>query len=111
MVLHLCEEWVWRDVAVDANGVLGYPVVIPCGQVLRMTDHGRAGLRAWWTDDPANPGRLTSADADVRRLVEEVSPFDAARDLGGVMSLNVHLPAAGLVLRAHQPFVSRAASW
>jgi Ser/Thr protein kinase RdoA (MazF antagonist) len=40
-------------------------------------------------------------------LVAAIRPASHAIDLGGVMSLNVWLDAAGLVLRVHQPFVSR----
>jgi hypothetical protein len=46
-------------------------------------------------------------DPDVQQLVTAISPESRATDLGGVMSLNVRLDAAGLVLRVHQPFVSR----
>jgi Ser/Thr protein kinase RdoA (MazF antagonist) len=46
-------------------------------------------------------------DPDVQRLVAAIDPQSRATDLGGVMSLNVRLDAAGLVLRVHQPFVSR----
>jgi Ser/Thr protein kinase RdoA (MazF antagonist) len=68
-------------------------------------DHPR--LRAWWTDDPADPGRAALSDPDVQQLIAAISPASHATDLGGVMSLNVSLDAAGLVLRVHQPFVSR----
>jgi Ser/Thr protein kinase RdoA (MazF antagonist) len=44
---------------------------------------------------------------DVQQLVTAISPESQAANLGGVMSLNVRLDAAGLVLRVHQPFVSR----
>lgn len=64
-------------------------------------------LRAWWTDDPADPGRALLSDPDVQKLIAAISPESRATDLGGVMSLNVRLDAAGLVLRVHQPFVSR----
>jgi hypothetical protein len=69
------------------------------------TSHAR--LLRWWTDDPADPGRLTLDDPDVQRLITAISPGSRATDPGGVMSLNVRLDAAGLVLRVHQPFVSR----
>jgi len=71
-----------------------------------MTDPG-SRLRAWWRDDPRDPGRLTLADKDVQCLIAKIDPGGQAIDLGGVMSLNVHLMQAGLVLRVHQPFVSR----
>ncbi|MFN8487349.1 MAG: phosphotransferase [Caldilineaceae bacterium] len=64
-------------------------------------------LKAWWTDDPTDPDRMTLNDPDVQRLVTALSPASQATDLGGVMSLNVRLDAAGLVLRVHQPFVSQ----
>jgi Ser/Thr protein kinase RdoA (MazF antagonist) len=70
-------------------------------------------LVRWWTDDPADPGRLPLATPDVQRLAAEIAPGARLADLGGVMSLNVHLDPAGppgargLVLRVHQPFVSR----
>lgn len=64
-------------------------------------------LREWWTDDPIDPDRMLLNDPDVQRLVAAISPESHATDLGGVMSLNVRLDAAGLVLRVHQPFVSR----
>jgi Ser/Thr protein kinase RdoA (MazF antagonist) len=44
---------------------------------------------------------------EVQRLAGSISPESRVADLGGVMSLNVLLDAAGLVLRVHQPFVSR----
>jgi Ser/Thr protein kinase RdoA (MazF antagonist) len=64
-------------------------------------------LLEWWTDDPADPDRPSLNDPDVQRWVAAVSPQSHAADLGGVMSLNVGLDTAGLVLRVHQPFVSR----
>ncbi len=64
-------------------------------------------LREWWTDDPADPGRMSLNDPGVQQLVTAISPESHTTDLGGVMSLNVRLDAAGLVLRVHQPFVSR----
>jgi len=64
-------------------------------------------LLEWWADDPVDPGRLSLDDPDVRQLVAAISPESYATDLGGVMSLNVRLDAVELVLRVHQPFVSR----
>lgn len=64
-------------------------------------------LLAWWKDDPADPDRPTLNDPDVRRLVAEIGRGSHVTDLGGVMSLNARLDPAGLVLRVHQPFVSR----
>lgn len=65
-------------------------------------------LRAWWTDDPADPGRLSLSSPCAQALIREMSPASRPTDLGGVMSLNVHLGDLGSVLRIHQPFVSRA---
>lgn len=64
-------------------------------------------LLAWWEDDPADPDRPLLNDLAVQRLVAEITPGSHAIDLGGVMSLNARLDPAGLVLRVHQPFVSR----
>lgn len=63
-------------------------------------------LLDWWTEDPANPDRPLLNHPDVRRLVAAIHPASHAVDLGGVMSLNVRL-GSDLVLRVHQPFVSR----
>ena len=46
-------------------------------------------------------------DPAVQRLLAEVAPGDTAIDLGGTMSLNLRLQAAGLVLRVHRPLLSR----
>jgi Ser/Thr protein kinase RdoA (MazF antagonist) len=43
----------------------------------------------------------------VRRLIQTIDAKAQVTDLGGVMSLNARLEPAGLVLRVHQPFVSR----
>jgi Ser/Thr protein kinase RdoA (MazF antagonist) len=64
-------------------------------------------LLKWWTDDPADSDRMSLNDPDVRQLVAAISPESHVTDLGGVMSLNIRLDAAGRVLRVHQPFVSR----
>jgi Ser/Thr protein kinase RdoA (MazF antagonist) len=64
-------------------------------------------LLEWWTDDPASPDRPSLNAPGVQQLIAAISPASHATDLGGVMSLNVRLDAAGLVLRVHQPFVSR----
>lgn len=63
-------------------------------------------LLAWWKDDPADPDRPSLHDPDVQRLIAQIAPGSDACDLGGVMSLNVKLDAAGFVLRVHQPFIS-----
>jgi Ser/Thr protein kinase RdoA (MazF antagonist) len=63
-------------------------------------------LREWWEDDRADPGRPLLDNPDVQRLIAAIAPESRAIDLGGVMSLNVRLVSAGLVLRVHQPFLS-----
>jgi Ser/Thr protein kinase RdoA (MazF antagonist) len=70
-----------------------------------VTDHPR--LRRWLHDDPADPGRWPLDRSEVQRLIAGIAPGSRAADLGGVMSLNAHLESAGLVLRVHQPFVTR----
>lgn len=64
-------------------------------------------LLAWWKDNPADPDRPEIDNPDVQQLVAEGWPGAHLTDLGGVMSLNVWLGPAGMVLRVHQPFVSR----
>ena len=60
-------------------------------------------MRSWWADfDKASP-----REPAVRALVEAVSPNATVTDLGGCLSLNLLLRPANLVLRVHQPFVSR----
>ena len=66
-----------------------------------------ARLRSWFTHDPTKPGRLSADDPEVQRLVQRIAAGSRATDLGGWVSLNLHLEPAGLVLRVHQPFVSR----
>ena len=43
----------------------------------------------------------------MRQLIAEIDRDGRIADLGGTMSLNVRIESAGLVLRVHQPFVSR----
>jgi Ser/Thr protein kinase RdoA (MazF antagonist) len=64
--------------------------------------------RTLWRDEPDDPGRLSIDSPDVRRRADEIAPGAELADLGGTMSVNVGLWPAGLVLRVHQPFVSRA---
>ncbi|MGH2442125.1 MAG: phosphotransferase enzyme family protein [Chloroflexota bacterium] len=64
-------------------------------------------LRSWWASDTADHGRLSSDDPAVRRLLTVIDPAASASNLGGTMSLNLHVKPRGLVLRVHQPFVSR----
>lgn len=70
-------------------------------------NRGHPRLRAWLWDDPADPGRWPLDRPEVQRLIAEIDPGSDATDLGVVMSLNAHLQGAGLVLRVHQPFVTR----
>ena len=58
-----------------------------------------------WRPTAARP---SVNDLDVRRLAEEIAPGAELADLGGTMSLNLHMRPAALVLRVHRPFVSRA---
>jgi Ser/Thr protein kinase RdoA (MazF antagonist) len=60
-----------------------------------------------WREDPANPDRPVLSNPDVQRLAAEVAPDSTPIDLGGAYSLNVLLESAGLVLRVHQPVMSR----
>src|SRR5262249_43868760 len=60
-------------------------------------------LVKWWLEND----RTSLSDPDVQRLVAHIGPGSRASDLGGTMSLNVELQPAGLMLRVHQPFVSR----
>jgi Ser/Thr protein kinase RdoA (MazF antagonist) len=70
-----------------------------------LSSHSR--LLEWWKDDPADPDRMFLHDPDVQRLAADIAPGSHVADLGGVLSLNVRLDPVGLVLRVHQPFVSR----
>lgn len=60
-----------------------------------------------WREDPSDPDRPTLNNPTVRRLAAEIAPNADPTDLGGTFSLNVGLAPAGLVLRVHQPFVTR----
>jgi hypothetical protein len=60
-----------------------------------------------WREDPADPDRPLLSHPAVGRLAAQIAPGSRATDLGGVMSLNVGLHPAGLVLRVHQPFATR----
>ena len=55
----------------------------------------------------ATSDRPALVDPDVQRLLADVARDDNTTDLGGTMSLNVRLHAAGLVLRVHRPLLSR----
>jgi hypothetical protein len=63
----------------------------------------RSRMRAWWADFD----RPSAGEPGVRGLVDAVAPGSTALDLGGCLSLNLWLRPADLVLRVHQPFVSR----
>lgn len=60
-----------------------------------------------WREDPADPDRPVLSHPDVQRLAAEIAPGSTVADLGGAFSLNVWLEPAGLVLRVHQPFMTR----
>ncbi|MDP9379736.1 MAG: aminoglycoside phosphotransferase family protein [Chloroflexota bacterium] len=60
-----------------------------------------------WREDPSDPDRPILSNPGVQRLIAEVAPGSEATDLGGAFSLNVRMEPAGLVLRVHQPFVTR----
>lgn len=68
---------------------------------------GHARLRSYFTYNPADPGRVAPTDPCVVALVDRLAPGSRVRDLGGDVSLNLLLEPADLVLRVHQPFVSR----
>jgi Ser/Thr protein kinase RdoA (MazF antagonist) len=69
--------------------------------------HLHPRLLEWWKDDPSDPDRPFLDNPDVQQLVATIDPDAHATNLGGVMSLNVKLDPPGVVLRVHQPFVSR----
>lgn len=60
-----------------------------------------------WREDPTDPDRPVLRDPEVRKLAAEIAPGSTASDLGGAFSLNVRLEPAGLVLRVHQPFMTK----
>lgn len=70
-----------------------------------LNAHSR--LFAWWQDNPSDPDRPSLTNPDVQQLIAVIDPEARATDLGGVMSLNARLEPIGVVLRVHQPFVSR----
>lgn len=61
-----------------------------------------------WREGPADPDRPLLSNPHVQSLAVEIAPGSQLTDLGGTFSLNLGLAEAGLVLRVHQPFVSRA---
>jgi Ser/Thr protein kinase RdoA (MazF antagonist) len=60
-----------------------------------------------WREDPSDPDRTVLGNPDVQRLSAEIAPGSTATDLGGAFSLNLRLEPAGLVLRLHQPFMTK----
>lgn len=60
-----------------------------------------------WRENPSDPDRPVLSHPDVQRLAAEIAPGSTVTDLGGAFSLNVRLEPAGLVLRVHQPFMTR----
>ena len=61
-------------------------------------------MRSWWTNDPSDPQRPALTHPDVSALLHRIAPGAAVRDLGGNMSLNVHLPETDRVVRVHRPW-------
>jgi Ser/Thr protein kinase RdoA (MazF antagonist) len=61
-----------------------------------------------WREVPSDPDRPRLRSPAVQRLIADIAPESRATDLGGGISLNVGLQPAGLVLRVHQPFVTRS---
>ncbi len=72
-----------------------------------MSLNSQPRLIEWWRDNSSDPDRPSLNNPDVQRLIAEIAPEAHAADLGGTMSLNVKLDSKGIVLRIHQPFVSR----
>lgn len=64
-------------------------------------------LLAWWKHNPSDPDRPLLNNPDVQQLITAIGPGLHASDIGGVMSLNARLEPIDIVLRVHQPFVSR----
>ncbi len=64
-------------------------------------------LYNWWKDNPSDPDRATPDNPDVQHVIAQIAQGAQATDLGGVMSLNVLLHPAELVLRVHQSYISR----
>ena len=83
------------------------PTKVDYLEVLFVNHNLHPHLLKWWKDNPVDPDRPTLDNADVQRLIAEIGQGSHATDLGGVMSLNARLDSAGVVLRVHQPFVSR----
>lgn len=73
-----------------------------------MTAVNHARLTKWWRDDPSDPDRMLLNNPHAQKLIAEIAPDAKTTDLGGVMSLNVRIEPDELVLRVHQPFVSRS---
>ena len=71
------------------------------------TTNRNSRLLDWWIDDPADPGRMRWNDPDVQNLLKQIAATSKTTDLGGTMSLNVRIEPEDLVLRIHQPFVSK----
>ena len=65
-------------------------------------------IRSWWTDDPLEPARPTRIHPEVQELLASLAPGEEAVELGGTMSLNLHLTPSDRVVRVHQPFVTAA---
>ena len=60
-----------------------------------------------WREDPDDPDRPEPGNPAVKHLAARIAPGSTISDLGGAYSLNVLLEPAGLVLRVHQPFMTK----
>ncbi len=60
-----------------------------------------------WREDPSDPDRPVLSNPDVQRLGAAIAPGSRLTDIGGAFSLNVLLDPAGLVLRVHQPVMTK----
>ncbi len=62
---------------------------------------------AYAPEDPDDPDLIRADHPAVVEVIEQIAPGTQVEQLGGTMSRNLHLRDPGLVLRIHQPFVSR----
>lgn len=73
-----------------------------------IMEHVARTMPTIWAGDPADPGRPRADDPAVRAAIVDLAGMSqSAVDLGGVMTLNLHLQSSGTVFRVHQRFVSR----